>query len=310
MTTVGDPGGELLKSSDGGETWINIQNFQNGLGFGTIGDLVIDPQDVATLYTVIPAGFYRSRNAGASWTRLENGLPTPILTTLEIDPSAPNVIYAGNGLGVFKSYDSGNTFSRIATGLPASGVWDLLTNPKDPLSIYAATREAGVYASRDGGATWTAFNVGLTNLSVFDLSIDATATLLHVSTGAGVFDYQLDPNDTALVLNPNHRFAVRLDAHDPRTGNTGGGRAIALGDLAGYFSIPSLTLSTDSPEVIVKLVDGRAINGAWWVFHGALTDLEYTLTVTEEATGRVKSYFKEAGSACGGFDTSAFPSSP
>ena len=54
------------------------------------------------------------------------------------------------------------------------------------------------------------------------------------------------------------------------------------------------------------MLDGTAINGRYWVFYGGLTDLEYTLTVTESGTGRVRTYTKPAGSACGGFDTEGF----
>jgi heme/copper-type cytochrome/quinol oxidase subunit 2 len=39
-----------------------------------------------------------------------------------------------------------------------------------------------------------------------------------------------------------------------------------------------------------------------------LTDLDVTLTVRENPTGIVKTYRKEPGSACGGFDTSGFTS--
>jgi hypothetical protein len=217
-----------------------------------------------------------------------------------------STIYAGGSSGFFKSSDGGDSFVRVGAGLPASPITDLLVNPRDPASIYLATRDSGVYASANGGATWTAFNSGLTNLSVRELAIDPTGTFLHAATAAGVFDYQLDTNDTALVLNRNHRFLVRLTARDPRTGRTSGGLAMPLGDLAGYFSIPDLTGSPETPEAFVKVVDGRAVNGAHWVFYGGLTDLEYTLTVTEEATGRVQTYFKSAGSACGGFDTTTF----
>jgi photosystem II stability/assembly factor-like uncharacterized protein len=307
VSPMGDPGGELLKSSDGGRTWTSIQS---GIGFGTVFDLAIDPRNTGTLYALTPTGVHKSIDAGSTWTLLRSGLPIPGVTSLAIDPSAPNVLYAGSASGLFKSLDSGASFSRVGLGLPSATVWDVIVNPSDPSSIYVATLGAGIFASPNGGATWTSLNSGLTNLSITELAIDPTGNFLHAATGAGVFDYQLDTGDTALVLNPGHRFFMRLSARDPRTGSMSGGLAISLGNLAGYFSIPDLTSSPETPEVVVKLVDGRAINGRYWVFHGALTDLEYTLSVTEEATGRVKSYFKEAGSACGGFDTSAFPSSP
>ncbi|HYL04796.1 MAG TPA: hypothetical protein VE075_02085 [Thermoanaerobaculia bacterium] len=50
----------------------------------------------------------------------------------------------------------------------------------------------------------------------------------------------------------------------------------------------------------------RAVNGKFWVFFGALSDVEYTLTVTDTATGVVKTYHNPAGRLASVADTSAF----
>lgn len=102
------------------------------------------------------------------------------------------------------------------------------------------------------------------------------------------------------------RFAVTLEARDQRTGQTATGRTIPRNDLFGYFTLPELTGNPDNVEVFVKVLDGRAVNGKFWVFFGGLTDLEYTLTVRDAETSAEKVYVKEAGSACGQFDVNAF----
>jgi hypothetical protein len=114
-----------------------------------------------------------------------------------------------------------------------------------------------------------------------------------------------------LILNAAHPFSITLTAKDTgRTGTTGTGLAIPENDIFGFFSIPSITGNSSNPEVFVKIVDGRALNGNYWVFSNGLSDLEYSLTVREVATGRTKTYNKAFGSgtACGTFDTSAFAS--
>jgi PKD repeat protein len=105
-------------------------------------------------------------------------------------------------------------------------------------------------------------------------------------------------------------FDVTLQAVDQRTGRAGEGKALARTHEFGYFSIPALTANPQNPEVFVKVLDARTVNGEYWVFYGGLTDLEYTLTVRHNPTGRVKTFFKEGGSACGGFDTSGFSRTP
>jgi hypothetical protein len=56
----------------------------------------------------------------------------------------------------------------------------------------------------------------------------------------------------------------------------------------------------------VKVVDGRAFNGRYWVFYGALSDVEYTITVTDTLTGAVKTYFNPRGNLASVADTAAF----
>jgi len=104
----------------------------------------------------------------------------------------------------------------------------------------------------------------------------------------------------------NGRFDVTVSATDQRTGRTAEGQAIPQNDLFGYHSLPQITSNPDNPEMFVKILDGRAINGRIWVFYNGLTDLDVTVTVRDQTTGLAKTYRKEPGSACGGFDTEAF----
>jgi hypothetical protein len=49
----------------------------------------------------------------------------------------------------------------------------------------------GVYKSKDGGASWSAMNTGLTDLNVTALAIDpSTPTILYAGTEVGVFKYE------------------------------------------------------------------------------------------------------------------------
>ena len=114
-----------------------------------------------------------------------------------------------------------------------------------------------------------------------------------------------------LILNAAHPFSITLTAKDTgRTGTIGPGQAIPENDIFGFFSIPVITGNSSNPEVFVKIIDGRGLNGNYWVFSNGLSDLEWTLTVREVATGRTKTYSKAFGNtnACGTFDTAAFPS--
>ena len=47
--------------------------------------------------------------------------------------------------------------------------------------------------------------------------------------------------------------------------------------------------------------------GNFWLFYGALSDVVYTITVRDTATGLVKFYTNPAGEFCGRADTIGFP---
>ena len=59
-------------------------------------------------------------------------------------------------------------------------------------------------------------------------------------------------------------------------------------------------------ELIIKILDGRPVNGKFWVFYGALSNVEYEITVKDRETGQEKRYFNSLGSLGSVADTSAF----
>jgi len=109
------------------------------------------------------------------------------------------------------------------------------------------------------------------------------------------------PTPTTLCLLGD-RFRAEATWRNPRDGTGGTARALPLRDRSGFFSF----FDRGNPEVAVKLLDGRAVNGAFWLFDGRLTDLEYELVVTDTATGARRVYTRPAGSLCAGADLEAF----
>ena len=54
------------------------------------------------------------------------------------------------------------------------------------------------------------------------------------------------------------------------------------------------------------MLDGTPLNGKFWVFYGALSNVEYTMTVTDTETGEVKTYKNPSGRFASVADTGAF----
>jgi hypothetical protein len=98
------------------------------------------------------------------------------------------------------------------------------------------------------------------------------------------------------------RFTVEVSWRD-HEGNTGFGRAVPDSDQSGFFWF----FDAANLELVVKALDGRPVNNRWWIFYGALSDVEYWITVTDTQSGQVRRYHNPPGNLCGKGDTSAFP---
>ena len=105
------------------------------------------------------------------------------------------------------------------------------------------------------------------------------------------------------------RFEVRAHWSNPDVaGDIGNGGAIGAGssDESGMFWF----FDPANVELVVKVLDGRVTNGAHWVFFGALTDVEYWLTVRDTATGLSRTYHNPPKEMCGQSDVQAFAEQP
>ena len=110
---------------------------------------------------------------------------------------------------------------------------------------------------------------------------------------------------TSLCL-ADSRFEVKVD-----WSTAGGGEGLASAVPGGtnnsglfYFFEPN------NWEMLIKVLDGCAINGHYWVYSAAATDLGLDITVTDTATGAIWTYDKPPGPPAPAITESrAFPDS-
>lgn len=113
------------------------------------------------------------------------------------------------------------------------------------------------------------------------------------------------PSATALCLNGG-RFRVEAD-WETKQGAQGAAQAVELTADTGLFWF----FSSDNVEAVVKVLDGCAVNQRYWVFAGGLTNVRTEITVTDTATGAVKTYVNPQRTAFLPIqDTNAFAACP
>ncbi len=89
------------------------------------------------------------------------------------------------------------------------------------------------------------------------------------------------------------RYRVGVSWRNPLNGAAGQGRAKTLSTVAGSFAFAD----PRSPELLVKVLED---GGRTLVLWGALSNLEYTLEVTDTKTGKARSFHNSPGNYCGG----------
>ncbi|HVE65023.1 MAG TPA: hypothetical protein VNC59_00465, partial [Thermoanaerobaculia bacterium] len=310
---------QLIRSTTGGSTW---EPFRSGLPSGPVYALAADSSG-RRLYAATSGGVFEYTVAGSCV------------------PGGGRLCLLGGRFEVtVRATDPRTARATAGSAIPQTdrfGYFSLPDFTGDPLFPEIFVKMAD--ATSLGGGFWT-FHSGLTDVQ-YEMTITDTRTAAArvyrndrsdparlcggadtaafpaASTGEGSHSEEksarglsracTETAETICLLSG--RFAVNLSATDPRTGAAGPGRAIPRGDRFGYFSLPSFTGDATFPEVFVKMLDARALGGFFWTFHTGLTDLQYTMTVTDTATGAVRVYRNDRtdpSRLCGGADTAAF----
>lgn len=222
----------------------------------------------------------------ANETEIEDGVPKPDLSdgqtngvqyfTINVPPGTFNLDIATSG-------GTGNVDLLVRRGLlPTLAV-------NDAASKGRTNSERIDIASPQGGA----FKVALYAAEPY-----SSVTLVVTLTPGGAC--AAGPADFCLL---NNRFQVEVNWINQHSGNaTGIGTPLPGTNQTGYFWF----FNPENTELVVKMVDGRSFNGHFWFFYGGLSDVDYTIRVTDTQTGAQRTYHKRAGILVSGADTAAF----
>lgn len=186
-------------SRDGGQSWLESNPGWPNDGVFT---LVFHPQNTDIIYAGTYNGLMVSTDAGAHWEVRDSGWPgEQWVFSIAFDPRDPNVMYAcskngeNEGTGrpgfhgtVMKSTDGGIRWTQITNGLDLDQeFYKILVDPGAPDVLYLATQFDGVFVSRNRGASWSAWNTGLTNLRAGTNGNNVTNTMTLSADGKWIY---------------------------------------------------------------------------------------------------------------------------
>lgn len=191
-----------------------------------------------------------------------------------------------------------NANTRLTLSLKANNFAPLLAVFDD-----AATTTIGSSSAPFAGTANLTVDIttgGFYVIAVGPIGAGDTGTYtLSVTCGSIPTSGTCSSSDTVMCLNEN-RFAVSVTWKD-FSNNTGVGHAVKLTQDSGYFWF----FGANNVELMLKVL-GPVDGTKYWVFFGALSTVEYTVTVRDTQTGRVKTYFNPSGQLRSVADTGAF----
>ena len=218
-------GDGIYKSTDGGLTWSS-----KGLpDIGSVGKVVIDPNDDATVYVGAMGplfrldanrGVYRTQDGGDTWENVLFLDDNVGVIDMAIHPTQSNTLYAvtwqrertpsqrnygGVNSGIHRSVDGGTTWTELNNGLPATteikGRISIDISQSNPNILYALYTTAsgsisGAYKTVDGGNTWSSIN---------------SSQLLNVGFHWWFNGLVVDPTDPNVLYNVGFNIEKSID---------------------------------------------------------------------------------------------------
>jgi photosystem II stability/assembly factor-like uncharacterized protein len=190
---VGSVGGGIWKSTNAGQTWIDLTPDFASLAVSTLAMSASNPdimyagtgESMYSVDVINGDGIYKSEDHGDTWFQLSSTINNPNFNNISrilVDPQNPDAVIASastgrykinvkNESGIYKSTDGGVTWTEVyrETDIGVFGrakkVLQIIDTPGNFDILYGAIDEKGIIKSTDAGDNWVPSSNGITDFS-------------------------------------------------------------------------------------------------------------------------------------------------
>ena len=181
-TVPGDPNvmyagievGGVVRSRDGGNSWMQLEGTNDDIHFVNISDA--NPNRV---YLATAQAPYRSDDGGDTWELINDGLERRYTLHIAASPDDADLVLVAVSTNAgrsnpqfYRSTDAGNSWTLIeAVGQDDDMVVAFDWDPVNRGRVYAGTDAGKIYCSYDGGQQWEKLPVELEALAIGSLVV-------------------------------------------------------------------------------------------------------------------------------------------
>lgn len=157
-------GAGILKSTDRGATWTQLNSTTSSYDFSYVNRLIVDPSNADVVVAVTNTGIFKTTDGGSSWnSKFSNGSR---IQHIIYNLNDFNIQYAGsNGVGVLKSVDAGENWEVVLD--KGNGRYELAISPNTPTTVYALNQESELFVSYNAGLSWSRTQITTGNTDKF-----------------------------------------------------------------------------------------------------------------------------------------------
>lgn len=195
----GGPESGLWKSTDGGDTWRQINKGLPSEDKGRIG-LGVSPVNPDVLYAIVEAaldksGFFRSTDRGETWTKMSGHKTSSPQYYNEItcDPVDVDTVYSLDTY-LHVTRDGGKSFQRVPRKHRHVDDHALWINPADPGHMIVGS-DGGIYDTWDGGEHWR-YIPNLPVTQFYRVNVDQSLPFYYIYGGTQDNNSQGGPSRT------------------------------------------------------------------------------------------------------------------
>ena len=229
-------GAGILKTTDGGDTWTRVNNWQDPSGpSGTFTNsnfsrIVINPVTTTTIFAASGSGLFRSTDDGSTWIKMS--IPSPRqVTDVIINPANTDIVYAAFlDTGIYQTTNANATspaWNKLTNGLPPTGVFSrirLSISPSSPQIVYALMADLysplikHFYNTTDGGNTWNSIalpggDIGGNGTYDLNIAVDPNTPDIVYLCGISLWKASRDATTGTWNITTIGSYNIHVDNH-------------------------------------------------------------------------------------------------